>query len=296
MKKVLAILLVVLMLGAFAACKTEDVNDVTVAPEATAEETLGEINVVSREEGSGTRGAFVELTGVEIKDADGKKIDMTTEDAEVTNSTTIMMTSVANNKAAIGYISLGSLDSTVKALNFEGVTPSAATVKDGSYKLARPFLLVTKDKLSAPAQDFYDFILSKEGQEIVKNNHYVALDNAPDYAASGAKGKVVVAGSSSVSPLMEKLIEAYKALNSDVEIKLETSDSGTGIKSAQDGICDIGMSSRDLKDTETGVEGTKICMDGIVVIVNNDNPITNITKEQVAGIYTGEITDWADVA
>ncbi|MDR1564422.1 MAG: substrate-binding domain-containing protein [Oscillospiraceae bacterium] len=298
MKKLLAIITSALLALTLASCAT---STTTTSSSATSSEdatpTLGAINVVSREEGSGTRSAFIELTGVEQKNADGKKVDFTTEDAEITDNTSLMLTKVSTNINAIGYVSLGSLDSSVKALNFDGAAATADNVKNGSYKLARPFNILTNDKkkLSAPAQDFVDFILSTEGQKIVSDNHYIALEGTSAYAASGAKGDVTVAGSSSVSPLMQKLIEAYNALTPDVKVKLDTSDSGTGIKSTQDSICDIGMASRDLKSEETGITAVKIATDGIAVIVNLQNPLASITKDQVKDIYVGDITEWADV-
>lgn len=259
----------------------------------------GEISVYSREDGSGTRGAFIELFGIEQKDANGEKVDMTTTSAAITNSTSVMMTSVAGDENAIGYISLGSLNETVKALEIDGTAPSAEGVKDGSYTVSRPFNIVTKDSLSDVAQDFVDYIMSTEGQQVVTENGYVSVvDNAPAYTPSGMSGKVVVAGSSSVTPVMEKLAEAYKALNPDVTIEVQQSDSTTGVNMAIEGTCDIGMASRDLKDSETaeGVAGTVIAQDGIAVIVNKAATIDGLTSEQVMAIYTGEVTDWADLA
>lgn len=255
----------------------------------------GEITVVSREEGSGTRGAFIELFKVEVKDADGKKVDMTTEDAEITNSTQVAMTSVAGNPAAIGYVSLGSLNDTVKAVAIDGVAPSAEAIKDGSYKIARPFNIMLSAKAGDAAKAFVDFILSADGQKVVTDNGYVAVSEAPAFAGSTASGKIVVAGSSSVTPVMEKLAEAYKAVNPNAEIEVQQSDSTTGVQSTIDGICDIGMASRDLKDSEKekGVSAIAIAMDGIAVVVNKQNAIENLTAEQVRQIYTGEVTDWS---
>lgn len=255
----------------------------------------GAISVISREDGSGTRGAFTELFGV----LDENKNDMTTTGAVITNSTSVMMTTVAGDVNSIGYISLGSLNDTVKAVDVDGVTPTADGVKDGSYKVARPFNVVTKDGLSDAAQDFLNFIMSKEGQDVVTKDGYVSVaDSAPAYKAAGAKGKVVVAGSSSVTPVMEKLAEAYQALNPDVSIEVQQSDSSTGVNSAVDGVCDLGMASRELKDSETakGVKATVIAMDGIAIIVNNDNATSNLTSDQVKGIFTGEVADWSELA
>ena len=257
------------------------------------------ISVYSREDGSGTRGAFVELFGIEQKDANGDKVDMTTPAAAITNSTAVMMTSVAGDPNAIGYISLGSLDDTVKAVSIDGVAPSAAAVKDGSYAIARPFNVVTKGDLSAPAADFLAFIMSAEGQAVVSDNNYIAIDDAAaPFASNGASGKVVVAGSSSVTPVMEKLAEAFQAANPQVMVEVQQSDSTTGVNMAVDGTCDIGMASRDLKDSETGAgaEDTAIALDGIAVIVAPQSSVDNLTSQQVCDIYTGAVTNWADVA
>ena len=247
------------------------------------------ITAVSREDGSGTRGAFIELFGIEQKDKDGNKVD---------KSTSVMMTTVAENKAAIGYISLGSLNDTVKAVKIDGAEASVDTVKDGSYKIVRPFNIVTKDKLSKQAQDFENYIMSADGQKIIQDNGYIKADEkAPAYKSNGAKGKVVVGGSSSVTPVMEKLKEAYLAVNKDAEIEVQESDSTTGMNSAAEGTCDIGMASRDLKDSETGagLTPTVIAKDGIVVIVNNENKVDNMTKAQVNDVFRGTITDWSAI-
>ena len=264
---------------------------------STATPSGNAIIVNSREDGSGTRGAFVELFGIEEKDADGNKVDMTIQTAEITNSTSVMMTSVAGNPDAIGYISLGSLNETVKAVSIDGVAPSVDTVKDGSYPIARPFNIATTSDVSEVAQDFINFIMSEEGQTIVEEEGYIPLDDVTPYAGGGVSGEIVVAGSSSVTPVMEVLKEAYIALNPDVTIEVQQSDSSTGMTAAIDGICDIGMASRELKDSEleAGLTPTVIAMDGIAVIVNLENSVENLTSEQVKGIYTGEIANWADV-
>ena len=240
------------------------------------------ISVYSREDGSGTRGAFVELFGIEQKDANGDKVDMTTPAAAITNSTAVMMTSVAGDPNAIGYISLGSL-----------------AVKDGSYAIARPFNIVTKGELAAPAADFLAFIMSAEGQAVVSDNNYIAIDDAAaPFASNGVSGKVVVAGSSSVTPVMEKLAEAFQSANPQVTVEVQQSDSTTGVNMALDGTCDIGMASRDLKDSEAGAgaEGTPIALDGIAVIVAPTSSVSDLTSQQVCDIYTGAATSWADVA
>ena len=257
-----------------------------------------EINVISREDGSGTRGAFIELFGIEQKDENGNKVDYTTDDADITNSTSVMMTSVAGNPAAIGYISLGSLNETVKALEIDGVAASVENVKTGDYKVVRPFNIATRSELSEAAQAFIDFILSADGQVVVEANGYIAaVEDAEAFAGSDVSGKVVVAGSSSVTPVMEKLREAYLALNPNAEIEVQQSDSTAGMTAAIDGVCDIGMASRELKDSEleAGLTSTVIARDGIAVIVSNDNPATGLTADQVRAIYMGEVTDWDEV-
>lgn len=252
----------------------------------------GEIIVISREEGSGTRGAFTELFGV----LDENKADMTTLSAEITNSTSVMMTSVAGNADAIGYISLGSLNSSVKGLKIDGAEASVANIKNGSYKISRPFNLALKDEFSEAAADFVGFIMSAEGQGVIEDGGYIKADeNAAPYAGGGIAGRVVVAGSSSVTPIMEKLREAYLEINAGAEIEIQMSDSSTGVAAAIDGVCDIGMSSRELKDSELekGVYEMTIATDGIVVIVSPESPADGLTKEQVRGIFIGEITDWS---
>lgn len=280
---------------ALAGCASNDAADSGSDAAAGSTGAQGAISVISREDGSGTRGAFTEL----FKVLDENKNDMTTTGAVITNSTSVMMTTVAGDVNSIGYISLGSLNDTVKAVDIDGVTPTAEGVKDGSYKVARPFNVVTKDGMSETAQDFLNFIMSKEGQDVITKDGYVSIaDSASSYKATGAKGKVVVAGSSSVTPVMEKLAEAYQALNPDVSIEVQQSDSSTGVNSAIDGVCDLGMASRELKDSETakGVKATVIAMDGIAIIVNNDNATSNLTSDQVKGIFTGEVADWSELA
>ena len=313
MKKLTAILIALTMVAGLAACATTAAPAATEAPAAEATQaptaaateapaatpaTLDkDIVVVSREDGSGTRGAFIELMGVEQKDADGKKVDYTTLDAEIVNSTSVVLQTVAGNDAAIGYISLGSLNDTVKALQIDGADATVENIKSGTYKVARPFNIATKGEVSEAAKAFIDFILSAEGQQVVADNHYIPMDNAPAFAGSTVAGKVVVAGSSSVTPVMEKLKEAYMAVNPNAEIEIQMSDSSTGVKMAIEGTCDIGMASRALKDSETaeGVASTVIATDGIAVIVNLNNPISGLTAEQVRQIYVGETLSWADV-
>lgn len=255
------------------------------------------ISVLSREDGSGTRGAFIELFGIEKKDANGKKIDYTTDEAAITNSTAVMLTSVAGDNYAIGYVSLGSLNDSVKAVKIDGADATVANINNGSYKISRPFNIAVKEGLSPVAQDFVNFIISDDGQKIIAANKYIKIQNTKAYSSNKASGKVVVAGSSSVSPVMEKLIEAYKGVNPNAKIELQTSDSTTGVTNAINGNCDIGMASRALKDSEKakGVQEITIAIDGIAVIVNKLNPVADMTKTQVEQIFTGNITKWSAV-
>lgn len=260
-------------------------------------DTSKSISVVSREDGSGTRGAFIELFGIEVKGDDGSKKDMTTKEAIIANQTNVLMTKVTGDKYAIGYISLGSLGETVKAVQIEGVSASSENVKNGTYPISRPFNISTKGEPTGLVKDFIDFILSAEGQALASQSYIAVNDSAAAYTGSKPSGKIVVAGSSSVSPLMEKLIEAYKAVNPGAVIELQTNDSSTGMTSAIDGICDIGMASRELKDSELAeLTAIQIALDGLVVIVNQENPAANLTKEQVKLIFTGETLVWSDVS
>lgn len=292
------------MMTAVVGCGNTDtgVDDTNVADtenEAGADEwdASNDITIVSREDGSGTRGAFVELLGIEQK-IDGEKVDMTTEEAQITNSTSVMMTTVAGDEYAIGYISLGSLDDSVKALSIDGVEATAEHVKDGSYVVSRPFNIAVKEELdNAVAEDFINFILSAEGQEIVADNGYITIDGAEAFEGTNPEGKAVVGGSSSVSPVMEKLIEAYVEVNPNAEIELQTSDSTTGMTATIEGSYDIGMASRELKEEEVdgGLVGTVIATDGIAVIVNNNSKVAGLTSEQVMEIYTGAVSAWDEV-
>lgn len=252
-----------------------------------------EINVCSREDGSGTRGAFIELFGVEQKNDAGEKVDYTTDDAAITQSTGVMMTTVSQDEYAIGYISLGSLDNSVKSVDIDGVEATVDNIKSGDYKIARPFNIATKDDISDVAKDFITFIMSADGQAVIADNGYISSEGEA-YESTKQSGKITVAGSSSVTPVMEKLKEAYEAINPDVTVEINQSDSTTGMNSAMEGICDIGMASRELKDSELagGLTPTVIAMDGITVIVSNDNPVENLTSEQVKNVYTGDIITW----
>lgn len=266
-----------------------------VTPAATAPD-LGDISVISRENGSGTRGAFIELFGIEEKGADGTKIDHTTVEASEVNKTDIMLQTVAGDPASIGYVSLGSLTDSVKALKIDGAVPSAATMLDGSYKISRPFNIATKGEPTGLAKDFIDFILSAEGQKVVSSG-YVAIDGAaPAYTGTKPAGKLVVGGSSSVFPIMEKLQEAYLALNPNATIEVQSSDSTAGMTGTVDGIFDIGMASRDLKDSEKEkLTGISIAIDGIAVIVNPGNPIDELTSDNIKSIFTGETLAWNEL-
>ena len=298
-KKIIALgLIAVMAVSVFTGCskKTSSESDFDKAKE---------IGVITREDGSGTRGAFIELFGVEEKDSSGEKVDKTVETAVTTNSTSVMMTTVAGDLYSIGYISLGSLNDTVKAIQIDGVDPTVENIKDGSYKISRPFNIATKDGLSEAAQDFIDFIMSADGQKVLEDNGYITVaEDAAAYAGSMDSGKVVIHGSSSIAPVMEKLKEAYLEKNPNVTIEVQQSDSSSGMTDAIDGTCDIGMASRELKDSETseGLTPTVIALDGIAVIVNNDSPVTNrdspvtnLTSQQVKDIFTGVSAVWSDV-
>lgn len=282
MKKIFKAILAISIIGAmalgFAACGGNGGSDA--------------IAVISREEGSGTRGAFVELTGVEVD-----KVDKTVATAEISSSTAVVMQTVTDNKAAIGYISLGSLDSSVKAVKVDGVEATADNVKNGTYPICRPFNIATEGDLSDAAKDFIAFIQSDEGQQVITDKGCVSTGSTGAFTSSNPTGTVVVEGSSSVTPVMEKLAEAYMAINSGVTVKVQQSDSSTGMTSAIEGLCDIGMASRDVKDSEKeqGLDVTTICMDGIAVVVNNDNIVDNLSLEQIRQIFTGEVTGWSAV-
>lgn len=286
MKKILALTLCVVMAAAvFTGCGNNNADSKTDgAP----------ITVISREDGSGTRGAFTELMGIMVDD-----VDNTTTSAEISQSTSVVLTTVAGNKNSIGYVSLGSLNDAVKAVKVDGVDATVENIKGGSYAVSRPFLVVTNDKLTDVSKDFIKFILSKQGQDIIAEEGYITIDdNAADYETQkGISGKIVLAGSTSVSPVMQKLADAYKAIYSDVTLEIQQTGSGAGITSTIEGACDIGMSSRDLKPEETaeGIEGTTIAMDGIAVVVNNENSVEDLTSEQIRQIFTGEVTDWSQV-
>lgn len=292
MKKIATIVLAMLMVGAFlTGCTTEPEVADTAIPDAP-------ITVVSREEGSGTRGAFIELMGIEQEDADGNKVDMTTVDAEIASGTSVVMTSVANNPNAIGYISLGSLNDTVKSIAVDGVEAAVDNIKSGSYAIARPFnIAIKQDSVSEAAQAFIDFMLSAEGQAIAEDNGFISAEAGEPFAGSSVEGKVVVSGSTSVAPLMEKLAEAYTGLNPGADIEVHHLGSSAGMTNAIEGVSDIGMASREVKDSEieAGLTPIVIALDGIAVIVNNNSAVSGLTSDQVRAIFMGEITNWSQI-
>ncbi len=315
-KKVVSILLAAtLVVSMFAGCGAKENTDANAGADTQASvqenvengnqeaEVAGNfdaselISVYSREDGSGTRGAFIELFKIEQKNDAGEKVDYTTVEAIITNSTDVMMTSVAGDTYGIGYVSLGSLNNTVKAVKIDGVEATVDNIKAGTYTVARPFNIATAGEVSDVAQDFINFIMSADGQAVIAGKGYISVAGETAFESNGAAGKIVVGGSSSVSPVMEKLIEAYKAINTSAEIELQTSDSSTGMSQAADGTLDIGMASRDLKDSEkeAGLTGTTIAMDGIAVIVNHENPAEDLSSEAVKAIFMGETTEWSKV-
>ncbi len=288
----------VLAVSAFAGCgsaSSSSNGSSDAGSDAAKFDASKTISVVTREEGSGTRDAFTELTGVLVKDGDNKT-DNTTTSAVTINSTEAVITNVKDNEAAIGYISLGSLNDTVKALKIGGVEATADNVKSGDYAVSRPFNIAYKGELSDVAQDFVDYIMSSDGQKIVSDNGYVTVSENAAYSGKKPSGKISVAGSSSVSPVMEKLAEAYQKVNTNAKVEIQTSDSSAGMQSAMGGTCDIGMASRDLKDEEKStLKVETIAKDGIAVIVNNANTCDDLTLDQVKSIYTGETTVWSDI-
>lgn len=299
MKKAIALVLCVLLLAAVmtgcANANHETSNETGSTPEE-APGPGGAITVVSREEGSGTRGAFVELMGVETDEGDG-----TTEDAEIANSTSLVQNTVAGNKAAIGYISLGSYDaSVVKAIQVDGVDVTVDNIVAGAYAVSRPFVICYREEnLTELGRDFVNYIMSTDGQAILADSGYIASAEASGeaYTVSGLSGSLSVNGSTSVGPVMEKLAEAYMERNTGVTIDIQQTGSGTGITSTLDGSCEIGMSSRALKEEEIseGLTPVTIALDGIAVIVNRENAVENLTSEQIRRIFTGEVTDWSEI-
>lgn len=303
MKKIAAAVMMVSMVAVTAVgCGSSNGTDTKGADanqsDATSDwDETSDATIVSREDGSGTRGAFIELFGIEEKQDDGTKVDMTTTDAQITNNTSVMLTTVADNEYAIGYVSLGSLNDSVKALKIDGAEATAENIENGSYKVSRPFnIAVKKDLNNKVAKDFMSFIMSTEGQKVVADEKYIAVADVKDYAGTKPSGSCVVGGSSSVSPLMEKLIEAYKAVNPNASIELQTSDSTTGMTSTIEGSYDIGMASRELKEEEAAeLEPTVIATDGIAVVVNNANPLDELSADQVKDIYVGNVSTWDEI-
>lgn len=303
MKKIAAAVMMVSMVAVTAVgCGSSNGTDTKGADanqsDATSDwDETSDVTIVSREDGSGTRGAFIELFGIEEKQDDGTKVDMTTTDAQITNNTSVMLTTVADNEYAIGYVSLGSLNDSVKALKIDGAEATAENIENGSYKVSRPFnIAVKKDLNNKVAKDFMSFIMSTEGQKVVADEKYIAVADVKDYAGTKPSGSCVVSGSSSVSPLMEKLIEAYKAVNPNASIELQTSDSTTGMTSTIEGSYDIGMASRELKEEEAAeLEPTVIATDGIAVVVNNANPLDELSADQVKDIYVGNVSTWDEI-
>ncbi|WFA08346.1 substrate-binding domain-containing protein [Tissierella sp. Yu-01] len=303
MKKILSLVLVAIMISLFTIGCTQ--SETPEAPAETPSETPAEnnfdtsrtINVVSREDGSGTRGAFVEIVGILEKDADGNEVDRTYEEAIIQNGTDAVMTTVAGDEYAIGYISLGSLNDTVKAVTVEGAEATSENVQNGSYKIARPFNIAYKGDLNPLAQDFMDFILSAEGQAIVVEEGYVQVGtDLPAYEGSSQEGELVVAGSTSVTPVMEKLVEAYQGIHSGVSIEIQSTGSSAGMQSAIEGTADLGMASRDLKDSELEVLTNEvIAIDGIAVIVNKNNTVNDLTIDNIKAAFVGESTEWSTV-
>ena len=307
MKKVLSKITAITVMSAlavtaFAGCggnssssSSETSGAAATSAESAAFDTSKTIAVVTREEGSGTRDAFTELTGVLVKDGD-TKTDNTTSSAVTINSTEAVITNVKDNDAAIGYISLGSLNDTVKAVKVGSVEATAENVKSGDYVISRPFNIAYKGELSEVAQDFVDYILSSDGQAVVSGEGYVAVTENEAYNGKKPEGKISVAGSSSVSPVMEKLAEAYQKVNTNAKVEIQTSDSSAGMQAAMEGTCDIGMASRELKDKEASeLKATTIAKDGIAIIVNKANSCEDLTVDQIKSIYTGETTVWSDV-
>lgn len=303
MKKIAAAVMMVSMVAVTAVgCGSSNGTDTKGADanqsDATSDwDETSDVTIVSREDGSGTRGAFIELFGIEEKQDDGTKVDMTTTDAQITNNTSVMLTTVADNEYAIGYVSLGSLNDSVKALKIDGAEATAENIENGSYKVSRPFnIAVKKDLNNKVAKDFMSFIMSTEGQKVVADEKYIAVADVKDYAGTKPSGSCVVGGSSSVSPLLEKLIEAYKAVNPNASIELQTSDSTTGMTSTIEGSYDIGMASRELKEEEAAeLEPTVIATDGIAVVVNNANPLDELSADQVKDIYVGNVSTWDEI-
>lgn len=308
MKKILILAMATILgIGMMLGCSNNDTttDNSTASQEVATEVSQGvasdfdntqTINILSREDGSGTRGAFIELFGIEEKAADGTKKDMTSIESDIVNKTDVMLTSVAGDPYSIGYVSLGSLNDNVKAVKIDGVEASSENIKNGTYAISRPFNIATKGDPDGVTKDFIDFIMSKEGQAIISDSYIAVDDQAAAYTGTKPEGKIIVAGSSSVTPIMEKLKEAYAAINSNAVIEVQMSDSTAGMTGAIDGICDIGMASRELKDEEKAqLTALPIALDGIAVVVNQENPLDNLTKDQVKAMFVGQLVVWTGV-
>ena len=297
MKKIIGMLLALATMAAvFTGCTdTGNGGSSNSGADAAAFDTSSEITVISREPGSGTRGAFVELFGVEEEDADGNTVDRTTEGAEIASRTDVVLTSVASNPYAIGYVSLGSLNDTVKALKIGGVEATTDNVKNGTYGVSGRFNIATKGEPTGVVKDFINFILSKEGQEIISGDYIPVVDNAESFTSDMSSGQISIGGSSSVTPVMQELIEAYQQINTNAQIEINQTDSSSGMNAAMDGTIDIGMASRELKDSEKAdLTPVQIALDGIAIVVNPENTVEDLTTDQVKAIYVGDVTTWAD--
>lgn len=251
-----------------------------------------DINVISREAGSGTRDAFTQLTGIKENGSDNTAVT-----SEITSSTFVVIKSVAGDKNAIGYVSLGTLAGDIKALKINGTAPSAENIENGTYPLVRTFNIVDRGDLTAEAQDFVDFVMSAEGREIIEKEGYVAAGEADSPEKSekdSRKGRIVIAGSTSVAPLMDVLADKYMKYHPKVKIEIQQTGSGAGITSVLAGACDIGISSRELTEEEMakGARASAIARDGIVVIVNQENETEDMTIDEIRDIFTGRRTVW----
>ncbi|HBC29891.1 MAG TPA: phosphate ABC transporter substrate-binding protein [Clostridiales bacterium] len=290
--KLLSIITLALMLSmVFAGCTQE-----TPGTPAADFDFDKDITVVARDAASGTRGAFHEIMNIIVKEND-TEVDKLVVGALEFDGTDKVITAIEGDKYGIGYISLGSVSERIKAVAVDGVEPTVENVRSGSYSVSRPFLLVTKGTESKLVKDFLKFTESAEGQAITNEMKFIGAIDAPgEYTASGMSGTIKVAGSTSVAPLMEKLQEAYNELNPDVTFETQAQGSSQGIKAAIDGSYDIGMASRELKAEEASeLNRYVLAIDGIAVIVNNENPKSDLAADDITNIYIGEITKWNEV-
>lgn len=280
-----------------------ETSETQEAPKEEKEETTETANaedydfsVVSREDGSGTRGAFIELVGLE-EEVDGNKEDMTTQDAIVQNSTNGVMQTVSQDANAIGYISLGSLNDTVKAVKIEGVEATEENIVNGTYKISRPFNLAYKEaELNDLAKDFLKFCLSEDAQKLTLDEGYVPIQDKETYEAGKVSGTLTVAGSTSVTPLMQKMAEKYQELNPDAKIEIQSTGSSAGIEAVMDGAADIAMASRELKDEEKSELAVEvIATDGIAVVVNPESKVEDLTIDELKQIFKGELKNTSEL-